>query len=192
MRFHHDSEHGPGPRERLDHGQRLDWRRRIERSACADRITKAAWKVALALERMLGGDGQLDPSYETIAAAGNVGRASVKRALDQLRDLGLLAWTRRLVTDRHGRTRQTSNAYRLLLPAASLPSPSLPARRSLARQAKNFLESFSLIARRGAAPLAALAGLPPPPPGQAARMAAKFAEERRKTREIRMARQLRG
>ncbi|HWG80746.1 MAG TPA: hypothetical protein VN681_13270 [Stellaceae bacterium] len=174
----------------MDHGQRLAWRKQIDRSWEGGRITSVACKVARALERMLGGDGQLDPAYETIATVANVGRASVKRALDQLRDLGVLAWTRRLTTDRHGHTRQTSNAYRLLLPAAPLPSPSLPAR--LARQGKSYLESFSIIARQYVTPLAALAGLlPPPPPGQAARMAAKFAEERRRSRETRMARQLR-
>jgi hypothetical protein len=71
------------------------------------------------LEKALGNDGQLDPSHETIAEWAPCHVATVKRALVRLRDLGLVAWMRRLIRNAGTgwRAEQTSNAYVLLTPA---------------------------------------------------------------------------
>jgi len=175
-RFHHLSEHGPGPRRCLDRQQRLDWRLRAEKSFLAREITEVAWRVARALERLLGPDGQLDPSYETLAAVADVSRRSVSRALPQLYAVGLLRKTRRLVTE-GGNTRQTSNAYELLLPAAPPPAAlPLPARR--VQRAISFLDSSSAIVAPLVAPAVSI-GLPP---GWEARVAAKIAAEKQQRR----------
>jgi DNA-binding transcriptional MocR family regulator len=61
----------------------------------------------------LGDDGRLDPSHASLAALAAVSVATVQRALDRLRDLGLLGWARRLVRDAASgwRAAQASNAY---------------------------------------------------------------------------------
>ncbi len=68
-----------------------------------------------------GKRGQLDPSYETIMRMCHRSRDAVAAALKNLRDHGFLDWLRRYVpTDRPGagpQVQQTSNAYRLSLPA---------------------------------------------------------------------------
>ena len=62
--------------------------------------------------------GQLDPSYEAIAAKTGVGRATVARGLALLRRLGLIDWIRRCFgrIDEVGRYQleQDTNAYRLV------------------------------------------------------------------------------
>lgn len=62
--------------------------------------------------------GQLDPSYEAIAAKAGVGRATVARGLTLLKRLGLIDWIRRCFgrTDADGRYQleQDTNAYRLV------------------------------------------------------------------------------
>lgn len=170
-RFHHQSEHGPGPRLILKPQHRLDWRLRAEKHFLAHELTEAAWRVGRALERCLGADGQLDPSYDTIATVAGVSRRSVPRALAQLCSLGLIRKTRRLVTE-DGHTRQTSNAYELLTPGAppprvlSLPVPAPP------RSTINYLESSSATMALGPLPVL-------DPAAVAARIAAKIAEEKR-------------
>jgi DNA-binding transcriptional MocR family regulator len=71
--------------------------------------------VALALLRRLSPDGQCDPSHETIAQDVGCSARTVRRALAQLKSLGLLTWQRRLVPVGRG-TEQTSNAYALIVP----------------------------------------------------------------------------
>lgn len=65
--------------------------------------------------------GQLDPSYEAIAARAGVGRATVARGLALLKRLGLIDWIRRCFgqTDADGRYQleQDTNAYRLVPPS---------------------------------------------------------------------------
>lgn len=65
--------------------------------------------------------GQLDPSYEAIAAKAAVGRATVARSLALLRRLGLIDWIRRCFgqIDAEGRYQleQDTNAYRLVPPS---------------------------------------------------------------------------
>jgi hypothetical protein len=97
-------------------------------------IDGAEWKIALAMERMLGDDGQLDPSYEMIAAASGVPVRTVARKLPHMREIGLLNWERRLVTE-NGHTRQTSNAYELLTPTEPIGAPSRPTARPNAKLA---------------------------------------------------------
>ncbi len=62
--------------------------------------------------------GQLDPSYEAIAAKAGVGRASVARSLALLKRLGLIDWIRRCFgktdADGHYQLEQDTNAYRLV------------------------------------------------------------------------------
>lgn len=60
--------------------------------------------------------GRLDPSYERIATVASLARSTVASALVKLRDLGIIAWTRRCTGENtpHGwQLRQSSNAYRL-------------------------------------------------------------------------------
>lgn len=65
--------------------------------------------------------GRVHPSYETIAKWAKVSRTSVCRALDTLEAAGLVQRLRRYVHTIHetlgARSEQTSNAYRLELPA---------------------------------------------------------------------------
>jgi hypothetical protein len=70
---------------------------------------------------MLGTDGHLDPSHETLAARALVCVETVRRALCQLRDLGFVVWQRRLVRT-SWRCEQTSNAYALAVPSSSTAS----------------------------------------------------------------------
>lgn len=67
--------------------------------------------------------GQLDPALDTIAAKLKRSKAAIVDALKALRAYGFLDWLRRYVpTENEGRgpqVRQTSNAYRLSLPAAA-------------------------------------------------------------------------
>jgi len=67
--------------------------------------------------------GQLDPSIETLMRKLKRSRDSIVRALKALRAHGFLDWLRRYVpTGSEGRgpqVQQTSNAYRLFLPAAA-------------------------------------------------------------------------
>jgi hypothetical protein len=76
--------------------------------------------------------GRLDPAITTIAE--RIGRsvAAVVDALKRLRDHGFLAWLRRYVPTgnaglRGPQVQQTSNAYRLALPAALLRLFTVPA-----------------------------------------------------------------
>jgi hypothetical protein len=168
-RFHHESEHGPGPRRPLAPSQRLDWRLRVEKSYLARQMTESAWRLARALERLLGADGELTPSYDTLAAVAGVGRRSVPRALVQLSSLGFVRKTRRLITE-DGETRQTSNAYELLVPGSPPPPVlSLPAPRT--SRAISYLDSSSAIVAPRHLPVM-------DPAARAARFAAKIAEEK--------------
>lgn len=68
--------------------------------------------------------GRLDPSIETMMRMLKRSRDAIVRALSALRAHGFLDWLRRYVpTGKEGRgpqVQQTSNAYRLLLPACAL------------------------------------------------------------------------
>ena len=117
MRYHHASIFGPGPRVPLDREQQAVFRAKLKLARQPGRLTIAGAEIGRLLLNMMGADGRLDPMLDTIAKKARVCRSTVQRALDQLRALGFLDWTRRLVRDRDG-TRQTSNAYVLMVPKA--------------------------------------------------------------------------
>jgi hypothetical protein len=64
-------------------------------------------------------DGWLFPCYETIAEWARVSRRTVHRALNTLRDLGVIDWVRRFTYTKDeilgARSEQTSNLYRFTL-----------------------------------------------------------------------------
>jgi hypothetical protein len=113
----------------------------VQRQLLGGLIDGDEWKIALAMERMLGDDGQLDPTYETIAAESGVPLRTMARKLQHLRQVGLLNWQRRLVTE-DGHTRQTSNAYELLTPTEPIGAPSRPAPRPNAKLALDHSKFF--------------------------------------------------
>lgn len=106
------------------------WTARAELERRAGRLTALHVLVGRALLRRLGEDGQCDPSHATLAADTGCGQRTVGRALAALRELGLLAWERRLVRrpwpaggPGASRAEQTSNAYALLLPEGAVAPP---------------------------------------------------------------------
>lgn len=109
-----DSEFGEGERVPLDREQKAVARARLHMSAFRGpgRLTANAVAIGKRLLDMLGKDGALFPSIATLAELEGIKSTStVVLALKRLRQLGFLAWTRRLV--RAGNhVRQTSNAYR--------------------------------------------------------------------------------
>ncbi|HEX2939589.1 MAG TPA: helix-turn-helix domain-containing protein [Rhodopila sp.] len=120
--WHRGSLFGPGPRRPLDREQRARFRFLINVHHRAGRLSRAARDVAEALVRRLGVDGQCDPAHSTLADDAGCSDRTVRRALDALRGLGLVAWVRRLV--RTGwRVAQTSNSYLLALTENPAPIP---------------------------------------------------------------------
>lgn len=166
--WHRGSTFGDGPRAPLCRERRAVWRARLQLHRRAGRLTALHEVIGLALLRRLGEDGRLDPTHETIADDAACSTRTVRRALDALRDLGLVVWVRRLV--REGwRAAQTSNGYRLTTGSpVALPPP----RRRRACDGQDGrgtrLESLSLTS-------------PPPDPGAvlAAREALARVAERR-------------
>jgi hypothetical protein len=75
--------------------------------------------------------GQLDPSYEAIAAKANLARSTVGAALRRLKELGVLNWLRRCEETMEGGRyvlRQISNAYAVLPPSLWRAVGLLPAK----------------------------------------------------------------
>jgi hypothetical protein len=96
-RWRRDSTFGLGPRVPLDREQRARVLFLAGMHRRPGRLSAGGLQVLVALIRLLGADGRLDPSHATLAALAKVHVATVQRALDRLRSLGLLAWQRRLV-----------------------------------------------------------------------------------------------
>lgn len=117
------------PMKRADAWQIVEAAERYdEQTRKAGQRNGALGHVALAVlkylvRRMDNRTGQLDPAIDTIAAKVRRSRSAVIEALKALRQHGFLDWLRRYVpTENEGRgpqVRQTSNAYRLFLPAAA-------------------------------------------------------------------------
>jgi len=117
-----------GVKEMFEHGRRAAVQARRERreltafeQLCVG-ITNSAIRVYEALLRMEKRfRGRVFPSYEMIAEWAVVSRSTVYRALEALEAAGLLARLRRYVQTKDkkigARSEQTSNAYRLELPA---------------------------------------------------------------------------
>lgn len=114
-------------RRTLDAGRRL----RREARAGERRLSQAERRIAalsagavrvyeeiLALARL--NRGRVFPSYEHLATATSLGRATIARALDILEDIGFLVRQRRFrriaATGAGPRYKQTSNVYRAALP----------------------------------------------------------------------------
>jgi hypothetical protein len=115
-----DSLFGEGPRRALGREQRARFRFLLSAHRRAHRLTPTTETIGNSLVRRLGTDGRLDPSHDTIATDVGCCARTVRRALDRLKEVGLLMWQRRIV--RCGwRTAQSSNAYLLLIkPAENL------------------------------------------------------------------------
>src|SRR4051794_17956886 len=111
-RWRRGSEFGDGPRVALDRERRAVWRARLRMRAYRQvgKLTVSAVQVGELLANMLGADGRLDPSINTLATRAGVDPSTVVRALARLRDCGFVSWVRRLVRD-GSRVEQTSNAY---------------------------------------------------------------------------------
>ncbi len=116
--FRRDSIFGDGPRARLDREQRAVFKAKLRMQRRRNRITHTAEKVGLAMADMLGADGRLDPSIDTLAARTGCARSAVADGLNRLEDFKFLTRQRRLVRNQAGgwRCSQTSNAYVLLVP----------------------------------------------------------------------------
>jgi hypothetical protein len=70
----------------------------------------------------VGRDGQCDPSHATLASEVQCGQRTVRRAINTMKNLGLLLWQTRIV--RAGwRTEQTSSAYEFTPTAAVMVLP---------------------------------------------------------------------
>jgi hypothetical protein len=137
---------GPGQRQPLDREQRARVLFLARMHRRPGRLSAGGLQVLVALIRLLGADGRLDPSHATLAALARVHVATVQRALDRLRELGLLSWQRRLV--RCGwRAAQTSSAY-VLKPDATGPASDL----QIARPIKSDLKKKGCIETERTAP----------------------------------------
>ncbi len=114
---------GDGPRRPLSADERRTWLARAHGERKGRRLTALHVEVGRALLRHLGVEGQCDPSHATLAKGASCDPSSVLRALNALREVGLVTWERRLVRRPWpaggrgaSRAEQTSNAYELLLP----------------------------------------------------------------------------
>ncbi|MCW3476275.1 helix-turn-helix domain-containing protein [Limobrevibacterium gyesilva] len=93
----------------------------------AGRLSACGLDVVEVLVKALGTDGRLDLSHATIAERACCHVATVVRALAQLRALGLVDWTRRMVrrAATSWQAEQISNAY-VLRPEAATPPAARP------------------------------------------------------------------
>ena len=74
-------------------------------------LSRAAFSVFVALRKRLGVNAYAFPSHKTIAKDTNCSVSTVKRALKELREIGLVSWARCTETTEYGKQRQTSNHY---------------------------------------------------------------------------------
>ena len=108
--WHRHSIFGTGRRKALSADEKSVIRARLELHRRARTLTSSAERVGRALVRMVGADGRCDPSQQTIADTAGVSLRAVKRALRQLKDLGIVQWAMRI--RRSGaRVLQDTNAY---------------------------------------------------------------------------------
>jgi hypothetical protein len=112
----------------------------------SDTVSAKAKLVYLALSSRADRQGQSYPSHETLAGEASCSVASVKRALLELRDLGVVEWTFRTRDDGSG---QTSNIYKVSIsvPVDNSPKPvahsELPAPKTVERVAHHELGGSS-------------------------------------------------
>jgi DNA-binding transcriptional MocR family regulator len=135
---------GEGPRRPLDREQRARFKFLLNLHYRARRVTPKGEKVALALLKRLGADGQCDPTHQTLATDVACDEKTVRRALDRLKSLGLVQWVNRIIRD-GWRAAQTSNGY-LLVPTEVVNLPAdRPARCGGQNARQTRLESFSYV-----------------------------------------------
>jgi len=115
-RFRNASIFGQGRRAPLDRNARARFIWLIKQDRRHGRLSATGEDVGLELVKMLGEDGRLDPSHETIRDRVGCALSTVRAQLNRLRDLGRITWERRLRRDSGTgwRAEQTSNAYVLL------------------------------------------------------------------------------
>jgi len=109
------------------------YERRLAQLGQSRQITPAFRCVGLALLEYVGRDATCWPTHQTLADRAGTSAKTVQRALDALREVGLLSWQAR----RSCWNRRMSNLYTLLSPAAlkvrekpiSVPRPCCPADR---------------------------------------------------------------
>jgi hypothetical protein len=91
------------------------WRDRVWQEFRAGNLTRAYRDVLLTLATFRGAGGLICPAHATLADRAQCSVSTVRRALAQASQLGLVSWTERRV--RAGwRWLRTSYAYRLALP----------------------------------------------------------------------------
>jgi hypothetical protein len=123
-KWRRDAIFGDGPRHPLDRNGRARFRFLARQHRASNRLTACDLDVAEVLVSALGDDGRLDLAHATIAERALCHPTTARRALQRLRELGLVQWVRRLVrgSDTGWRAAQTSNAYCLFdAPRLSLP-----------------------------------------------------------------------
>jgi len=110
-----DSVFGIGRRRPLDRNQRARFVWLVKQDRRHGRLTANGEDVGVALLKMLGEDGQLDPSHDTLARQVGCSVDTVQRSLNIMREFGRLSWERRLRRDvgTGWRCEQASNAYAL-------------------------------------------------------------------------------
>lgn len=165
-KWRRDSIFGTGPRRPLDREQRARFRALLHLHRRPGRLTLACVAVGRVLLDMLGADGRLDPSHATLAARAAVDVATVKRALVRLRELGFVAWARRLIRDAGTgwRAEQVTNAYALACPGPAAPRPPCEAHFARAvgfKRSKSIAELDADARQSAVRQLAALGFLPP-------------------------------
>ena len=169
--WHRGSVFGDGRRRPMNRDEKGIWRRLVHRHVRAGGIgPKGAWALEL-LPDYLAKDGRLDPSHACLAADAGVGERTVERALADARALGLLDWDRRLV--RTGwRAEQTSNAYVLIVPGSRAGEGAPPPQPEPPLKSLKLESGYTVAVNAAALPVM-------DPAAQQARIAAKWAEERR-------------
>lgn len=94
----------------------------LPNSIVRGRLSASAKLVYMSLSSRLNcGDGNW-PSHSTIASEASCSVATVKRALVELRDAGVIEWRHRS----DGKGGQTTNDYRLIVSAAFAPQGEAP------------------------------------------------------------------
>ena len=126
---HHQSVFGPGRRVPFCREQKAQYLAMLKLNKRPNRLTGGCVELGRELVRAIGPDGRLDLSNEELARRAGLSESQAHECRKRMRALGFLDWERRLVRERDPdsitgwRTRQTSNAYVLLVPVAAAGLP---------------------------------------------------------------------
>jgi hypothetical protein len=145
------SEFGEGLRVALNGERRNLWIKRIQICRQIGALNANYVDVGIALFKILGRDGKLIPSYETIADKARVSMRTVGRALRALKACGLVTWVNR-ITREGWQVQQTTNSYALTLDEApkitQIPRVSLVSQRGR-QKSINKLSTVQIQAQAG-------------------------------------------